>query len=114
MEKRKKMRESNDYKWGAAHGYAGPDWRDEDVPGEEDTSSDGHDDNVVGEGPEEVDIDEEVALVQETNQSQYLVKVLWKNNHIGRVDVELRLGIDADTDTCLLKTRNIIETSIRK
>lgn len=70
------MGEAHDQEGRTAHRDAAPNWGDEDVEGEQHPRSDGHDDHVVGEGPEEVETDEEVSPFQEPHQGQDLVQVL--------------------------------------
>ena len=51
-----------DKEGGAAHGYTGPNGRDEDVPMVENSSDYGHYYYIVGKGPEEIHFDEEITL----------------------------------------------------
>jgi hypothetical protein len=75
----------------------------------EHSSHNWHDHDVVRERPKEVYLDEHIPSFNEPYQSQDLVKAFRKNNHIGRIDVELGFGIDADADSRLLQTGNVVE-----
>ena len=103
------MGKSNHDEGGGAHGDGAPDGGDVDVEGEEDAGHDGHHDYVVGEGPEEVHLDEEVAPFEEPDHGEDLVDVFGEDDDVGGVDVELGLGVDADADAGLLQAGDVVE-----
>jgi hypothetical protein len=87
VEELEEMGEAYNEEGGAAHGDAGPDRRDEDVPVVEDSRHDGDDHDVVREGPEEVNPYEYVAKFDESHQRHYLKQVLGKDYRIRHVYV---------------------------
>lgn len=69
---------------------------------EEDASNNRHDHNVVSEGPKQVNLDKQISLFQEADQSQNLIQIFGKDYNICCIDIELRFGVDTDTNSCLL------------
>ena len=106
----KKMWESNHQKRRSAHSDGTPDRWDIDIPREKDSSYDGHDDDIVSEGPEKIQFDEQISSFYEPNHGQYFVYIFWENNNICSIDVELWFSVNTDSYSCFLKTRNIVES----
>lgn len=81
--------EANYQQGGAAHRHARPDRRNVDPPVVERSCNDRHRHQIVGEGPEEIHLDESIALLQESNQRQDLVQVLGQDDDVCCIDVQL-------------------------
>ena len=61
------MGESNNKKRRGTHSNSAPDRRNIDIPREENSSNDGHNDDVVGKCPEKIEFDEQISSFNESN-----------------------------------------------
>lgn len=83
------MGEADDEKRRAAHGHTAPHRTHEHVPVKQRPCHNGHNHNVVGEGPKQIYTNEKIAPAHETHQRQNFVQILGKHNCVSGVDVEL-------------------------
>lgn len=97
---RKGVRKSHYEDRGATHCYAGPHRRYCDIETIEHASNNRHHSQVVQKGPEQIELNETIAFLEQIDEGDNLVQILRQHDHIRSINVQydfafIEIPIDA-------------------